>query len=321
MLSRRQLRIKALQSLYAFFQSNSDNLQDGEKQLLHSINKLYSLYIFQLDLIIEVVKFGYQRMEEAKNKFYPTDEELHPKMKFYDNQFVKLLEKNKHLEKHINAYRVSWANDQEVVRKLWNQIKESEEYKRYLSIPDTDFNSDKAFIIYLVKNFILPSEFLRSHYEEKSIYWVDDYDISCIMVLKTLKEFDEKSDEFTPLPTIFNTKGKINPDEDKQYLVNLFRKAILRSKYFESLIAARAKNWELDRIAVMDIILIKMALVEFLELPSIPIKVTLNEYIELAKIYSTPKSSIFINGILDKLVNELIAEGLVQKTGRGLINE
>ena len=315
MLSRRHLRIKVLQSLYAFMQSHNDRLDYGEKELLRSLDKLYEIYIYQLSLLVEIVDYAKKRIEENSRKFYPTKEDLNPNTRFVDNRFIRQLTVNKSYNAYVDKYKVSWVDEEEMIRKLYIELRSSKFYKEYMEGPDTSYDIDKDFVIKIIKKIISESDSLHFYYEEKSIYWADDFYTANYLVIKTIKGFNEKQNELTPLPTLF----KNNSDEDKQFLVNLFRKVILRSDEYFKMIEGKVKNWESDRLAVMDILLLKMALAELLEFPSIPVKVTLNEYIELSKMFSTPKSKVFINGILDKMISELKRNNEIKKTGRGLL--
>ncbi len=318
MLSRRQLRVKVLQALYAFFQSDNDRLDIGEKQLFISIEKLYELCFWQLSILIEIIDFAQVRLEEAKLKHFPTDEDLNPNTKFIDNRFIEKLRVNKFFLKKCDKLKVNWAEEKELVRKLYMQIKESKEYKTYISSKEFTFFEDREFIIKIFKKYVSKSDTLKHFYEDQSIYWTDDYHTATSLVIKIINVFDGHSDEYQILPRIIKSNGD-RIDEDKEFTKDLFRKTIVKSKEYEELIAERAVNWEYERIASMDILILKMALAELFEFTSIPVKVTMNEYIELAKYFSTPKSSTFVNGILDKMIAELTAEKRIKKTGRGLM--
>jgi len=319
MLSRRLLRIKVLQALYSHFISGNDRVDNGERQLFVSIDKLYDLFIYQLSLLAEITDFEKLRMEEAKLKFLPTADELNPNTRFTDNRFITQIVKNRDYQKHVDLLKISWADEDELIRKLNNQIRESKEYARYLAQEDDSYEADKNFIIKIFVKFICKSELLQSIYEEKSIYWADDFDTVSVLIQKTIKDFREGWDEFKPLPSIFGVNDEDDSKEDREFVKQLFRKTIIHSSEFEEIISRKADNWDYERIAQMDIILLKMAITELTEFPSIPVKVTLNEYIELSKSYSTPKSKVFINGILDNLISEFKVSKRIKKTGRGLM--
>lgn len=316
MLSRRHLRIKTLQALYAFFQSGNDSIAAGEKSLLRNIDKLYELYVSQMDLILELRDFIHQRQEDAKKKFFPTEEDLHPNTRFVENQLLKQWEDNDELLRRREKLKFRWSDEVNLLLKLYNQLRESKEYKKYLEEPTASYKSDKEIISFIVIEFISEFDLLRAIYEDRDIFWSDaDFDISLLMALKTINHFKQGSDPDDPLPDIYKDRA-----DDRDYMLTLFRKTILRSTEFEKLIENKAANWELERIAIMDMVILKMALAEILEFSSIPVKVSINEYIELSKIFSSAKSRVFVNGILDKLIQELNSENKINKTGRGLVN-
>lgn len=319
MLSRRHLRIKALQALYAYFVSNSIDMVVGEKNMLRSIEKIYELITYQLSFLQAISKLAGVRLEDGKKKFYPTEEELDPNTKFIENRFLKQLSENRDYIRKVNAYRINWKDEAEIIRKKYVEIASSETYKRYMNSGKSSYEEDKAFILKIFKDFTAYYPSLNTYYEEKDIYWADDIDTANALTLKIIKGFKESYDEFQPLPPLYNLDGKLDADEDKKFLIELYRKTILKGKEYEVIISEKTSNWEIDRIATMDIIMIKMALTEFLEFSSIPVKVTLNEYIELSKYYSTPKSRVFINGILDKMIDDLKKQKKLVKIGRGLI--
>ncbi len=318
MLSRRLLRIKVLQALYAHFVSENDRIDNGERQLLVSIEKLFDLFIYQFSLLVEVVDFARLRMEEAKTKFLPTPEELNPNTRFTDNRFIAQLINNRDYRRQVDLLKINWSEEDDLIRKLNNQIRDSEDYAKFLEQAD-NYEADKDILIKIFHNIICQSEVLKSLYEEKSIYWADDFDTVTVLVQKTIKEIPEGWDEFELLPRVIEGEKEIDKNEDREFVKALFRKTILNSTEYDEIITRKAENWDFERIALMDIILLKMAIAELLEFPSIPVKVTLNEYIELSKNYSTPKSKVFINGILDNLISEFKAENRIQKKGRGLM--
>jgi transcription antitermination protein NusB len=318
MLSRRLLRIKVLQALYAHFVSENDRIDNGERQLFVSIEKLFDLFVYQFSLLVEVVDFARQRMEEAKTKFLPTPEELNPNPRFTDNRFIAQLTHNRDYRRQVDLLKINWSEEDDLIRKLNNQIRESEDYAKFLE-QDDSYEADKDILIKIFHNIICQSEVLKSIYEEKCIYWADDFDTITVQVQKTIKETPEGWDEFELLPRFIENDKVTDKNEDREFVSALYRKTILNSSVYDEIITRKADNWDFERIALMDIILLKMAIAELLEFPSIPVKVTLNEYIELSKNFSTPKSKVFINGILDNLINEFKASKRIQKTGRGLM--
>jgi len=316
MLSRRHLRIKVMQALYAYAQTDNADLVTGEKELIRSIEKLYELFIYQLSFIIEIFEFGERRIEESKLKFLPTQEDLNPNTKFINNKFIKTIRENAEYRMHVNKLKISWHEEEEMIRTIYNKFRNGKEYQTYMDSEDSSFKADKDIVIKLFKKYITTHSNFVSYCEEKNIYWANDFPVSTVYLIKSLKAINEGSHPLSPFPNFHNQEDQ---SEDYKFIKELFRKTILMGKDYDQMISDKAKNWELERIALMDMILLKMALTEFVELSNIPVKVSFNEYIEISKEFSTPKSKTFINGILDKLIIELTANGKIKKTGRGLV--
>jgi len=315
MLNRRHLRIKVLQALYAFFQSEGEDYKKVQNELTQSVERIYDLYLFLLLSFSELKAIGEHRFEENKKKIRPTDEELSPNLKFVNNAIISILENNLELRELSEKRKVNWVGDehQEMFRKIYLQMRESETYFSHMNNEVEGFEEDKAFAIALFKADIANSEILYNFFEEKSIHWIDDIDLACSMVIKTIKAFElDGKNEILPL-----YKDK---EDEVMFINELLKKTIAFDKENEQLIDDYTKNWELDRIAKMDVILMKMAITELQIFNSIPTKVTLNEYIEISKFYSTPKSNGFINGVLDNVISKLEKEGKINKVGRGLKN-
>jgi len=319
MLSRRHIRIKVLQALYAYTQLDNGNPINGEKQLMKHFEKVYELFVYQLSLLVEIRVYAVERMVEAKKKYYPTSEELNPNEKFIHNSFLLKLAENKDLEKKSDALHINWKSEKELVLKLFNQIRESEAYKEYLSEPESSFKADKLFIERLFEEVVIPSESLHYYFEELNLNWTDDYFLVAQLVLMTISSYKVSWTENRALPSLFKDELDEDGGQDLIFGRDLFKKTIYHSKEYMEIIKPKIVNWEIDRVALMDLLILKMALVELTEMPSIPIKVTMNEYIEISKYFSTPKSKIFINGILDNLIVELKDSGKLIKTGRGLV--
>ncbi len=315
MLNRRQLRIKVLQALYAYFQSDGEEYARSEKALLKAVERMYDLYIYLLLTFSEIKVHAENRIEENKKKIRPNKEDLSPNLKFVSNRIIQFLEQNKILNTLSKDRKVNWlgVENQEMFRKIFLQIRESETYISHISNGISGFEEDKLFAIELFKMEIANSELLYNCLEEKSIDWLDDIDLACSMVLKTIKAATEQ-DEIEIMPLYKKD------DDEQDFIKTLLRKTISMNQENEKLIDELTQNWELDRIARMDIILMKMAITELQSFSNIPTKVTLNEYIEISKFYSTPKSNLFINGILDKAIDKLKNEKKLIKTGRGLMN-
>lgn len=315
MLSRRFIRIKVFQALYAYFQSEDKNTKKLESETFLSLERMHDLYLFLLTLGKELTHLSELRMEESKKKRLPTAEDLNPNTKFVDNKMLALLAGNASLNKQINDKKLSWSKDRELMLKFHTFVREHAIFQEYMSTTTSTFEQDQKLVVDLYKKIIPEFELLLSDLQDKSIFWgYDEIDFVLSMVLKSVKRFSPKSDEFECLLPAYRDK-----DEDKEFIRDLLRKTVDNDKENADLIAAKTKNWEVDRIAMVDILLMKMALTELLHFKSVPVKVTLNEYIELSKWYSTPKSKVFVNGILDKLVLELKEKGDLKKMGRGLL--
>lgn len=315
MLNRRHLRIKVLQALYAYFQSDEENYRRTENELMTSVERIYDLYLYLLLSFEELKSIAEARIEENKLKIRPSESDLNPNLKFIENQIFTLLANHKELRRVSEESKVNWVGDEhrEMFRKVFHQIREGELYLAYMNEPTRSFEEDQVFACELFKAEIANSPLIYHFFEEKSIHWMDDIDLACSMVLKTIKGFTaEGEQEILPLYK--------DPQDEKDFVRTLLRKTIARDRENLLLIDELTKNWDLDRIAKMDIILMKMALTELQEFNNIPKKVTLNEYIEISKFYSTPKSNTFINGVLDKAVDRLEKENKIHKIGRGLMD-
>ncbi|MCC6690539.1 MAG: transcription antitermination factor NusB [Bacteroidia bacterium] len=308
------MRVKVMQALYAFFQSDNKDLNKAEKELIAGINKIYDLYVYLLTLLIELRHQAERIVADAKNKRLPTESDLNPSTRFIDNAIVKQLTESTQLKREVSARKITWQTDDELVRKILSGIKLSNEYQQYMSLPATTYQTDKQFIIDSYKNCIADQDLLEHYFEEKSIYWIDDLRLANYGVIKTIEGMNEKQQADFSLMSLYKDE-----EEDKKFVIDLFRKTIVHEKELEKVVSGKTQNWEVERIAMMDILLMKMAITEMLHFESIPVKVTLNEYIELSKMYSSPKSKIFINGILDKLVQDFKRDSKLMKSGRGLM--
>ena len=315
MLNRRHLRIKVLQILYAFFQSKEIDVVKAQNELLLSVERMYDLYLYLLLTIPELKRAAETNNENRKNKLRPNESDLLPNLKWVENSLVLKIEESKELNKVSSARKVNWlgAENQEIFRKMFLQVKDSETYFEFMENGLKDFEEDKKFALALFKNEIINSEFLHNYIEDKSIYWLDDIDLCCSMALKTLKTV--VPDKEISILSLYK-----EDDDEKEFILNLCRNTIEMDVENEKLIEILAVNWEVDRIAKMDVLLLKMALVELQTCSNIPTKVTMNEYIEISKFYSTPKSNLFINGILDKAISMLTKEKKIKKIGRGLVS-
>lgn len=314
MLNRRLLRIKVMQTLYGFFQSEGADPVKEEKNLLLSIDRIYDLYLYYLSLPIELAHIAEIQMEEGRNKVMPTENDLTPNRKFVDSFIIKALENNTELKKLLETRKVSWSAENEQLHKLWKKIKNSEIYQKFLYSTDDHPAAHRKFIDKLYNDFILDSDDLYSSFQEKSIYW--DYEDNDFAVQMAMRYFDKikSEDNYKVIPPKYK-----DAEDDALFVRNLFKKCVKHNEEISEWIEGKTQNWEVDRIATMDVLLMKMAVVEFLHFPSVPVKVSMNEYIEISKLFSTPKSKLFINGVLDKLVKDFTDQKLIKKKGRGLM--
>lgn len=312
MINRRHIRVKVMQSVYAMLKSKNDDLVKEEKFLKHSILKMFDLYVLNLHLLVKVQDLAIKKIELSKKKILATKEDLKPNTKFIDNQIINAIRESVSVESYLHVNKLeNWTDDDEYVKIIFDELQKSKLYKRYLDTLEDSFKVDKAFVIDFFKEIIAPNEKLAEYYEDKMISWVDDIPFVNTWVVKTLSK--QKPNKPFFLGTLYKDK------DDEEFVSNLFKKTMLNQHNYEEDIAQKTPNWEKDRIAEIDMILIKMAITEFLHFPSIPVRVTINEYIEIAKDYSTQKSSYFINGVLDRLSKEYLANNKLKKIGRGLL--
>lgn len=319
MLSRRFLRIKVMQAIYAYEQDGPAHLQAGEKQLLQSLDKLYELYVRLLLLLVEVRDFAANRIEENRHKLLPTLEDLNPTLHFVNNQLLTQLAHNRDLLNKRGRWKINWADEEELIRKFYNELRTAEGYKAYMLLEHPTYAEDKELVIKVLLNSLAESEWLRSVMEEINLFWYDDFDTALMMADKTLSAYKVSWDEHRPLPTLLKDENHPEGSEDLEFVKELYRRTIRHGEAYAQAIAEKAANWEAERIALMDMVLLKMAICELLEFPTIPAKVTMNEFIELSKEFSSPKSKLFINGLLDNLVAEYRRDGKMRKSGRGLM--
>lgn len=312
MISRRLLRIKAVKALYAHLKSESDSLMASEKTLVASIDKTYDLYVQMLSLIVEVAHYAEQRQEIAKQKKMPTFEDLNPNRKFVDNAVVKLIENGDAVNDYTESHKLSWSNYPELIKTLYLQLEQSEYYQRYMSSEERSFKEDLALVTEFYTRELEESEMLEEVLDEQSILWNDDLGFALTLVVRTLSNLRASHTDVKLLP-------KFKNEEDLEFVKELFAKAAVNYNANVELIEKFTRNWDVERIAFMDIVIMATAIAELTSFASIPVKVTLDEYIEIAKYYSTASSGTFINGVLDKVVSTLNEEGKIVKSGRGLI--
>ena len=315
MISRRIIRIKVLQILYAFFTSPETSINNTEKELFFSLQKTYDLYHYLMALVIEIEKFAEDRIDLGLKKHRPSSADLAPNTRFVNNLLIYQLKNNISLTKYLESAKLSWADEDELIRKLYVSLTEQDFYKEYMTAEQNSYADDRKLVEDIFKYLILDNEDIESLLEEQSIYWNDDLDFVVSMILKTFKKFKEFSDDHQALLPMYKD------EEDRQFAKDLYRKVVLNHSENVVLIKQHTVNWDIERIAFIDNLILELALSEFLYFPSIPTKVSMNEYIELSKYYSTEKSRNFINGILDKALKDLKKANKILKAGRGLIGE
>jgi len=312
MINRRHIRVKVMQSVYAMTKSKADDLVKEEKFLKHSIQRLLDLYVLQLQLLVEVQKLATKQIKLFKKKHLATKEDLNPNTKFINNKVIAIIANSISISNHISNQKINnWKNDEEYVDIIWKKLQLSDLYSTYMNSKEDSFKADKNFIQDFFVEIIAPDDKLAEYYEDQTISWLDDIPFVNTWIVRTLSKTKENK---------LLVLGNLYKDEDdEQFVLDLFRKVMLNHTLFEEDISSKTPNWEADRIADIDMILIKMAICEFLKFPSIPVRVTINEYIEISKDYSTNKSGYFINGVLDKISREYSENKRLHKIGRGLL--
>lgn len=315
MYSRRLLRIKVMQLLYAYLKTGSSSLDLSEKELFHSIQKTFDLYHYLILLVLDIRMYAIGRIELALNKKQPSYEDLNPNNRFTDNQLLNQLAENRQLRSILEQKKMGWNQYPELIKKLYKEMVVSEWYREYMSNKENSYELDREAVCLFFSEFLLYSEDLEQNLEEQSIYWNDEVDFVINMIVKTLKRFRASQGSEARLMKMYKS------DDDETFTRTLFRKSIVNFDEYLRLIEGFSHNWDIERIAFLDNLIMVMAITEMTEFPDIPVKVSFNEYIELAKLYSTDKSSHFVNGVLDKIIQQLRSEKRIVKKGRGLIGE
>lgn len=312
MLSRRQLRIKAIKALYAHLQTESDSMIQTERAMFASIDKAYDLYIQMLALPAAIVAYAQSRIDFARQKRLPTYEDLNPNTRFVDNAVVRVLSTTDAINDRLAARKIGWADAPEAVRALYNTLIATESYKNYMAAPETSFLADREVIERFFVDELQDNEVLDGALEAMSIEWTDDLPFALMMALRTLSNLRRSHTEVKILP-------EFKSDDDRDFVKTLFERTLMGYRDLSRMVDRYSSNWDIERLVFMDNLIIVTALTEMIECPSIPVKVTLDEYIEIAKYYSTPASANYINGVLDRISKQLVEEGTINKTGRGLI--
>ena len=307
MINRILIRSKVIQIAYSYFLTKDKTVMDAEKELFFSFEKSYELYHLLLTLMVELTDTQSARVEAARMKFLATPEEKNPNMRFVKNRFIEQLRNCNDYKDYHEKKPITWTNDPEFLRDFSERIVKSDIYKEYMEAPEDSYENDCEFWKKVVKNMFCTDEELLDLLEQKSLYWNDDLEIIATFVLKTIKQFSEQNGESQSLLPMFKD------DDDAEFAKELFRNTLLHGDEYRSYIENFIRNWEIERVAFMDIVIMMVALSEFYKFPSIPTRVTLNEYIELAKSYSTSKSGQFVNGVLNAIADNLKKEGVLTK--------
>lgn len=303
-----------MQSIYAMHQNGNEDIAKQEKFLYFSIENILDLYLTMISVLTEVRKKEAIFLEKSSQKHLATQEEKNPNLKFVNNQVLNFFAQNEKLNSSIEDRKIdTWNLHEDYIFLILEQIKKSLVYQKYLSNPISNFEEDKKFIEYVFEFIIVPDEKLYEYFEDNRLTWIDDIPLVNTLIQRQLGDLISGNDTKFTIPKLFKDS------DDKEFVSLLFRKTVLNETEFEKEYADKTPNWDTERIAEIDTIILKMAICEFLKFPSIPTKVSINEYLEIAKEYSTPKSSIFINGILDNIVKELTLNKKIEKTGRGLM--
>jgi len=309
MLSRRHIRVKVMQSLYSYLSTKVNEMPVAERAMLKHFDEVVELKLVIVALLVEIVKYADNFYKEGKKKYLPTKEDLNPNRRFVDNAVINSIRYDKDLMDKVGRVSGIWLkNDHDIIRKLFVELHKSETYTKYIDSDNTSTEIDKKFIIDIMNDFVLKNELVHHIFEERSIYWIDDLPFLATIIFGNIK--DDKS---------LNPDGAFKDISDKDFALKLFRNTINNNEDYEQIIVKFARNWEIDRIAKMDQLFLKMAFAEILFIPELPVKVSMNEYIEIAKYYSTAKSKLFVNGLLDNFVKTYTREGKIKKTGRGLV--
>lgn len=306
MINREIIRIKIVQLTYAYYQNGNKNIDSAEKELFFSLSKAYDLYNYMLALIVSITKEARRQIEIVQSRARREGTDM-PSQKFAYNRFALQLEENKMLNDFIETQKKTWDNEIEFVRKLYKQITESQIYKDYMADTDDSYAADRELWRKIYRTLIQENEELDALLEEQSLYWNDDKEIVDTFVLKTIKRFDEKNAAKQELLPEYDS------EEDRDYARKLFRATIMNADEYQRYMSEASHNWDFNRLAYMDIVIMQIALAEIMTFPTIPISVTINEFVDIAKLYSTPRSGGYINGMLDAIARHLIQTGRLMK--------
>ena len=315
MISRRLLRIKVLKILFAYIESGNKSQLAAEKELAFSIKKTYDLYHYILLLLIDIADFAQNKIDVGKQKYLPTEEEKNPNTKFVDNTIIKLLRQNKALQSYVNQEKLSWSDSMKLVKKIFVNMQNSDYFKEYMENPKTSFVEDKKVICRILEIELEDLDFLYDILEEKNIYWTDDLGFVLSMAIKTIKSFKINQDNYTELLPLYKDES------DENFALRLFRRTLADYDKNQEVIEKYTKNWDLERLVIIDTLIVQMTLAEVNEFPEIPINISIDEYIEISKFFSSPTSSAFVNGIADKIISQELENNNIVKYEKNLSTE
>ena len=318
MLSRHIIRSKTLQAVYSYVVGGNTDIEKGRKALIDSVEDMRDLIFTQISALLELRDIAERKIEENRHKHVLTEEDINPNLTFVQNPLLMHLRDNAHVQNAINGLRQNWADMNDNFRKMYKEVQEWSEYQNYMNYKKHDFDSHRQFVVKLFKRFIAFDSNLRALYEDKNIHWGEDSVLTGLMVHAWLKSYDPEKEATTVFPDLLKPSEGIGDKDDRSFMINLFDKTIINLNAYDDLIEKHLENWDIDRIIVIDMLIVKLALTEITQFDNIPVKASLNEYIELAKEFGTQKSNIFVNGLLDKIINDLKADGKINKSGRGL---
>lgn len=302
-----------MQALYAYSMKPFEDPLNAQTALVKTVRNCYTLFLWFFSIFPELTYYRKNKLEDLKGKHNPTAEDLNPNLKFVENQVIEQIEDNTVLKRLFANNRIGWSNDTDVIVRLFHIIEETEEYKSYMANPERSYDEDRKLVLTIIENVLAPDEYMHWYFSEKDTNWLDDYEEALSMLYRNINRFKQKAGSENKIFTLYK-----DTQDEEGFIKKLFSETIKHDAEYERLIEEKLHNWELERVTGMDILLIKMAVCEFVEFSGIPIKVTMNEYIELAKLYSTGKSHGFVNGVLDKLLVDLKEQGKINKTGTGL---
>jgi len=318
MLSRHIIRGKVLQAIYASVISGETSIERGRKELIDSVEDMSDLVYYQISALLELRDVAEHKIEENRHKMVPTSKDINPDLQFVNNELLMQLRDNESVQNAIRGLRVNWADMNEFFRKMYREIQEWPEYQKYMETTDHDFATQRQFVVKLFKKFIAFDGNLKAMYEDLNLFWGEDSLLTGLMVHAWLKNYDPEKPATTSFPSLLKPSEGFGDDDDRQFMIRLYDKTMLNLNKYDEIIEKHLKHWDLERIIVIDMLIIKLALTEITVFENIPVKASMNEYIELAKEFGTPKSHVFVNGLLDKIIQDLKSSGQIIKTGRGL---